>query len=30
MNWARRMQTYISSYIYFMEDSLAGRFVEDE
>ena len=30
MNWARKMQTYIASYINFMEDSLAGRFVDDE
>ena len=30
MNWARKMQTYIGSYINFMEDSLAGRFVEDQ
>lgn len=30
MNWARKMQTYIGSYINFMEDSLAGRFVGDE
>ena len=30
MNWARKMQTYIASYINFMEDSLAGRFVGDE